>query len=285
MSIFGIDATYSGIEAICGVSSRTVEKLHGGCLSIEVGDIEENWSPLENSFAVLKNGSSSALAIIQKQKLVHVRPTKAYGIEARNVEQVFAMDALLNPDIPLVTVTGVAGTGKTLLAIAAAIEKRKLYKKILIARPIMPMGRDLGSLPGSVSEKINPYMVPLFDNIAVIKEAGGSKAVSVIDNMFETEKILIEPLTFIRGRSIADSLFIIDEAQNLRLNELKTIITRASKGTKIILTGDMEQIDIPINQSGLPTLIERLKGQKLYAHVNLIESERSPLAKLAGELL
>lgn len=284
---FGI---YSGVDTVCDVSSRTVERLHKDCLTISTEEIRLGWSPLENSFAVLKNSSSSALAIIQNSKLVHVRPAIAFGIEARNVEQVFALDALLNPNIPLVTITGVAGTGKTLLALAASVENRKLYRQILMARPVMPMGKDIGYLPGSMEDKMGPYMAPLMDNIAMIKEQCGDdcRAGRVISEMLANEKLVVEPLTYIRGRSLSRAFLIVDEAQNLTPHEVKTIVTRAAEGTKIVLTGDVEQIDNPKLNSrtnGLADLIEKFKGQKLYAHVDLIHSERSPLAKLAGELL
>jgi len=281
---------YSGFDTVCDVSSNTVEKLHKDCMTISPIEISPDWIPLENSFVVLKNGSSSALAIIQNKKLVHVRPSIAFGIEARNVEQVFALDALLNPHIPLVTVTGVAGTGKTLLALAASMENRKFYRQILMARPVMPMGKDIGYLPGSIEDKMGPYMSALMDNISIIKEQclTNCKASRIVCEMLENDKLIVEPLTYIRGRSLSRSFLIVDEAQNLTPAEVKTIVTRAAEGTKIVLTGDVEQIDNPKLNSrtnGLADLIEKFKGQSLYAHVNLIRSERSPLAKLAGELL
>lgn len=300
MPIFGINersiegeseySIYSGVDTISGVSSQIVEKLHKDCLSIPIREVQSDWTPLENSFAVLKNGSSSALAIIQDNKLVHIRPPTAYGIEARNVEQIFALDALLNRNIPLVTVTGVAGTGKTLLALAAAIENRKHYKQILMSRPVMPMGKDIGFLPGSMCDKMGPYMAPLMDNISVIKEQLGDccKAARIISDMLENDKLIVEPLTYIRGRSLPRSFLIVDEAQNLFPHEIKTIVTRAGEGTKIVFTGDIDQIDNPRLNSrtnGLADLIEKFKGQNLYAHVHLIKGERSPLATLAGKLL
>lgn len=197
---------------------------------------------------------------------------------------------MIRDQIPLVTITGVAGTGKTILALAAAINNRAFYKTIMVSRPIMPMGKDIGYLPGSIRDKIDPYMAPFFDNLSVIKECAENKmkAAKLIGEMLELHKIIIEPLTYIRGRSLSRSYLIVDEAQNLTPAEIKTIVTRASDGTKIVLTGDVEQIDNPRLNSktnGLTYLIDRMKGHKLFAHINLIESERSPLAKAAGELL
>lgn len=302
MSIFGInanrtdvymedcDCVYTGVDTVCNVSSEAVQRIHKDSLSVTIEDIDEDWYPLENSFAVLKNGSSSALAIIQNSKLVHVRPSVAFGIQARNVEQIFAIDALLSLSIPLVSVTGVAGTGKTLLALAAAIQNRKHFRKILMARPVMPMGKDIGFLPGLMEDKMGPYMMPLMDNIAIIQEEQGEKsnASKIVSEMLEHQKIIVEPLTYIRGRSISKSFLIVDEAQNLTPHEIKTIVTRAGEGTKIVFTGDIDQIDNPrLNKdnNGLSVMIDKMKGQSLYAHVHLTRSERSPLAKLAGELL
>ena len=282
--------TCGGIETIVNVDPRTIERLHGGCLAISVSDVSDTWEALENSFAILQNGSTSVLATVQDGTIIHVRPGTAYGIQGKNVEQIFAIDALLNPNIPLVTVTGVAGTGKTLLALAAAIENRKYFRQILMARPVMPMGKDIGYLPGSMEDKMGPYMAPLKDNIAVIKEQfkDGDRAARVITEMIEREKLVVEHLTYIRGRSLSRSFLIVDEAQNLTPHEVKTIVTRAGEGTKIVLTGDVDQIDnqkLNSYNNGLADLTRKFKDQKLYAHIHLTKSERSPLAKLAGELL
>ncbi len=214
-----------------------------------------------------------------------------HGITPRNAEQVFAVHALMNPQVRLVTVQGVAGTGKTLLALAAALEQRQEYQQIYLARPIVPLSnKDIGFLPGDVNSKISPYMEPLYDNLKFIRNqfSETSKEYKRIGHMQEQEKLLITPLAYIRGRSLSNIYFIVDEAQNLTPHEVKTIITRAGDGTKIIFTGDVFQIDTPYLDSqsnGLSYLIDRLEGQPLCAHINLEKGERSELANLANELL
>jgi PhoH-like ATPase len=214
-----------------------------------------------------------------------------YGIKPKNAEQAFAINALMNDDIKLVVLQGVAGTGKTLLALASALEQNKNYQQIILARPIIPLSnRDIGFLPGDANDKISPYMEPLWDNLKFIlnqfKE--NEKKHKAILEMQEQGKIMITPLAFIRGRSFSNIMFIVDEAQNLTPHEVKTIITRAGEGTKIVFTGDVHQIDTPYldeNSNGLAYLIDRVKGQKLFAHVKLEKGERSELANLANELL
>jgi PhoH-like ATPase len=214
-----------------------------------------------------------------------------YGIKPRNAEQTFAVDALTNVNIPLVTLTGKAGTGKTLLALASALHIRKYYRQVYIARPIVPLSnKDIGFLPGDVQNKIEPYMQPLWDNLKVIQDQfpENDKQNQQITQMIKDEKIVIEPLSFIRGRSLQRIFFIVDEAQNLTPHEIKTIITRAGQGSKVVFTGDIYQIDHPYLDSqsnGLSYLIDHFKGQKLYAHINLEKGERSELAELASNLL
>lgn len=223
--------------------------------------------------------------------LVGVKRRKAYGIESRNDEQTFAIDALLNPDILLVSLTGTAGTGKTLLALAAAMELEQQYNQILLARPVIPLkNQEMGFLPGDIKEKMAPYMLPLYDNLSVIKNSfkQSSKEVVRIEEMLKNEKLLISPLAYIRGRSLSNVFFIIDEAQNLTPHEVKTIITRAGEGTKLVFTGDIHQIDSPyldIHSNGLTHLGDKLYGQDIFAHINLIKGERSELSELAGKLL
>ena len=216
---------------------------------------------------------------------------RCYGIEPRNAEQAFSLDALTRKGIELVALSGKAGTGKTLLALAAALAQEAQFEQILLARPVVPLAnRDIGFLPGDVGEKIGPYMEPLFDNLAVIKRKfkASGKENQHIEELRKTEKLLITPLAYIRGRSLSNVFFIIDEAQNLTPHEVKTIITRAGEGTKMVFTGDIQQIDSPYLDAlsnGLSYLIDKMRGQELFAHVHLVKSERSVLAELAGNLL
>jgi PhoH-like ATPase len=246
-----------------------------------------------NDYFILKGTNSSALARYddENDRFERVDKVTAYGIKPRNAEQTFLLNALLNPEIKLVAVTGKAGTGKTLLALAAALAQHTLYEQILLARPIVALSnRDIGFLPGDADEKIRPYMQPLFDNLTVIKHANNPRSVEStrIEEMEKDEKLVIAALAYIRGRSLSNSYFIIDEAQNLTPHEIKTIITRAGEGTKMIFTGDLNQIDSPYldqQSNGLAYLSDRMKGQKLFAHVNLVKGERSYLAELASDLL
>lgn len=248
---------------------------------------------LPNEYIILKNGNKSALAVFDPkiQQLRGIEVKVCSGVKPRNAEQKFALDALINLNIPLVTLTGKAGTGKTLLALAAAIETKKYYRQIFIARPIVPLSnKDIGYLPGDIKSKLDPYMQPLFDNLSVIENLsnGENKKGKPKKKLLDSEKIVITPLSYIRGRSIVRTFFIIDEAQNLTPHEVKTIITRAGEGTKIVFTGDIFQIDHPYLDSqsnGLSYLIERMKGQALHAHINLEKGERSELSELAIKLL
>lgn len=224
-------------------------------------------------------------------KIVRILPSTQYGITPRNEEQVFAIDAVMNPDVELVSLTGTAGTGKTLLAIAGALAQADRYDQILVARPVIALkNEELGFIPGSVEEKIAPFMQPLYDNLAVIKKNFGisSKENVKIEDMLRNRKLEITPLAYIRGRSLSKVYFIIDEAQNLTPHEVKTIITRAGEGTKIVFTGDVQQIDQPYLDkwsNGLTHISDKLYGEKLFEHVNLIMGERSRLSDLAGKKL
>ena len=208
-----------------------------------------------------------------------------------NAEQIFAVDALLNRRIKLVTITGKAGTGKTLIALAAALESRAEYRQILLTRPIVPLSnKDLGFLPGDIAAKIKPSMQPLYDNLAVISGQFPEKSEMFqrLRVMLEGDKLAIEPLAYIRGRSLVKMFMIVDEAQNLTPHEVKTIITRAGEGTKIVLTGDINQIDhfyLGIHSNGLRTLIDKMQRQKIYSHIDLRKGERSELAELASNIL
>lgn len=252
-----------------------------------------NGEALPNKYYILKNQFRSVLAHLDsnKEKLIKIDKTQVYGITPRNAEQTFAVDALINPEVRLVSMTGKAGTGKTLLALASALQVKKNYRQIFIARPIVPLSnKDIGYLPGDVESKLAPYMQPLWDNLKVIQDQfpEHDKQHTAIDTMIKEEKLVIEPLSYIRGRSLQRIFFIVDEAQNLTPHEIKTIITRAGEGAKIVFTGDIYQIDHPYldgQSNGLSYLIDRFKGQKLYAHVNLEKGERSELAELASNLL
>jgi PhoH-like ATPase len=197
----------------------------------------------------------------------------------------------MDPEIRLMGITGKAGTGKTLLALAAAIEQHRQYEQILLARPIVALSnRDIGYLPGDASEKISPYMQPLFDNLAVIKHTFNprSNEYQLIEEMVKEERLNITPLAYIRGRSLSNAFFIIDEAQNLTPHEIKTIITRAGEGTKMVFTGDLWQIDSPyldMKSNGLAYMTDKMRNQDLFAHINLVKGERSYLAELASNLL
>lgn len=248
---------------------------------------------INNGYYILKNGKSSSLAVYNQWDNVIERIEKefVYGIKPKNAEQAFAFNALMNDRIKLVALQGVAGTGKTLLALASALEQHKNYHQIILARPIVPLSnKDIGFLPGDANDKVGPYMEPLWDNLKFIKAQFGEneKKFKNIIEMEEQQKIVITPLAFIRGRSFSNIMFIIDEAQNLTPHEVKTIITRAGENTKIVFTGDVNQIDTPYldeNSNGLAYLIDKLKGQELFAHVKLEKGERSELANLANELL
>ena len=226
-----------------------------------------------------------------RDRIVLVKTREAYGIRPRNDEQKFAIDALLNPKVDLVSLTGGAGTGKTLLALAAALAQEDAYEHIYLSRPTVILGnQDLGFLPGDQKQKMSPFLQPLFDNLNVIKGQfrPTSKEAQRIDAMLTQDKLIIEPLAYIRGRSLGRCFFIVDEAQNLTPHEMKTIITRAGEGTKMVFTGDIFQIDQPfLDQwsNGLTHLGEKMYGQALFQHVFLRKGERSELSELAAKLL
>lgn len=246
-----------------------------------------------NGYYILKNNKNSVLTFYNSEENILERVDKqmAYNIKPKNAEQTFALHAITNPKIKLVSVQGVAGTGKTLLALAGALEQRREYKQIFLARPIVPLSnKDIGYLPGDIKSKLNPYMEPLWDNLKFIQNQykETDKEFQKITELVNQEKLVIQPLAYIRGRSLSNIFFIVDEAQNLTPHEIKTIISRAGENTKIIFTGDVFQIDTPYLDSqsnGLSYLIDRAKDHPLYAHVKLEKGERSELANLANELL
>ena len=246
-----------------------------------------------NGYYILKNNKNSVLTFYNSEENILERVDKqlAYNIKPKNAEQTFALHAITNPKIKLVSIQGVAGTGKTLLALAGALEQRREYKQIFLARPIVPLSnKDIGYLPGDIKSKLNPYMEPLWDNLKFIQNQykETDKEFQKITELVNQEKLVIQPLAYIRGRSLSNIFFIVDEAQNLTPHEIKTIISRAGENTKIIFTGDVFQIDTPYLDSqsnGLSYLIDRAKDHPLYAHVKLEKGERSELANLANDLL
>ncbi|MEZ6063433.1 MAG: PhoH family protein [Planctomycetaceae bacterium] len=283
-------ALYTGRRTVNDVPSAVLDQLfqNEGC--VPAADVCIVESPVSNENFILRNGSRSVLASFNSELSQFCRITKSscFGIRPRNAEQSFALQALTDDRIKLITLVGRAGTGKTLLSLAAALDRVAAYRQILLARPIVPLSnRDLGFLPGDVQAKIEPYMQPLFDNLSVIKhENPGSR--DMVSQMMEEERLQITPLAYIRGRSLQQTFFIVDEAQNLTPHEVKTIITRAGEGTKIVLTGDIQQIDHPYLDSasnGLTYVINRMKGQHLYAHVTLEKGVRSELSEAASSLL
>ncbi len=285
-----IDDLYKGNATIDNVDSDYIRKLYTAGFTDDLSVVSKL---IDNHYYIFKNGKTSSLAYYNPltSLLERVEKLYSYGIKPRNAEQTFAMHALMNPNIKLVTMQGVAGTGKTLLALASALEQRKEYAQIILARPIVPLSnKDIGFLPGSAERKIDPYMQPLWDNLEFIKSQFNEteKRHKQIMIALKEKKIEITPLAFIRGRSLSNVFFIIDEAQNLTPHEVKTIITRAGENTKIIFTGDIRQIDTPYldeQSNGLSYIIDRLKGNHLFAHVSLTKGERSELANLANELL
>lgn len=287
-----ISSLYNGKTIIEEVDQNTINLLYekGYC---PPEDLLGKMAPMKNHYYILKSGKKSALGYFNpfNGMMEHVEKRSVYGVKPRNAEQTFAIHAALKPDIKLVSIQGVAGTGKTLLALAAALEQKKEYKQIYLARPIVPLSnKDIGYLPGDIKSKVNPYMEPLWDNLKFIQNqySESDKEYSKITEMVNQEKLVITPLAYIRGRSLSNICFIVDEAQNLTPHEVKTIITRAGENTKIIFTGDIYQIDTPYLDSqsnGLSTLIDRLKDHELYAHITLEKGERSELANLANSLL
>jgi PhoH-like ATPase len=279
------------VATIESISSSTIDKIYAeGRIGFQkILDAE----PFANQCFILKNGSSSVLASYNKEEQVVERVNKvsAYGIKPRNAEQVFGLNAILNPNIKLVALQGVSGSGKTLLALAGALEQRRAYRQIFLARPIVPLAnKDIGFLPGDIKSKLNPYMEPLWDNLKMIQGQfeNNESEYKAINQMVETEKLVIQPLAYIRGRSISNVFFIVDEAQNLTPLEMKTIITRAGENTKIVFTGDINQIDTPYLDSqsnGLSFLIDKIRNHPMCSVITLEKGERSELANLANELM
>jgi PhoH-like ATPase len=286
-----VDDLYKGNTQIEGIDAALIDKIYqtGFC---EVNELFDK-DPIPNHYFILKNGRTSVLAFFNPvtYKIERVEKRTCYNIKPRNAEQVFAFHAVMNPEVRIVTIQGVAGTGKTLIALASALEQRSDFKQIYLARPVVPLSnKDIGYLPGDIKSKLNPYMEPLYDNLKYIQNTfdDRDKDGKKITEMLENEKIVITPLAYIRGRSLSHIFFIIDEAQNLTPHEIKTIITRAGEKTKIIFTGDIYQIDTPYldtQSNGLSYLIDRMHTHPIHAHITLEKGERSELADVANELL
>jgi len=278
-------------SALNDLDAEVIKKLYEEKRVNEEGILKD--FKIANGYYILNNCTQSALARYDgvSDQIHLVEKQYAYGINPKNAEQTFALNALLNVDIKLIALQGVAGTGKTLLALAAALEQKKKYDQIILSRPIISLSnRDIGFLPGSAEDKISPYMQPLWDNLKVIKSQykENARKRKWIEELQETGDLSITALNFIRGRSLTNVIFIVDEAQNLTPHEIKTIITRAGEGTKIVFTGDVHQIDTPYldeNSNGLSYIIDKLKGSPLFAHIKLEKGERSELANLANRLL
>jgi PhoH-like ATPase len=287
-----------------------VEQLTSGIIDVDVdgNDVdaffrdgalprsEPDWAP--NVCVMLRDRASASHTALgrydaAKKQIVALKTPREgiMGVRPRNKEQSFAFDLLLDESIRLVTLVGKAGTGKTLLAIAAGLKRTVedgVYTRMLVSRPVMPLGRDIGFLPGDVDEKLNPWMQPIFDNLEFLFSTGSRKGPRAYAELLESGQIQVEPLTYIRGRSLPQQFIIVDEAQNLTPHEVKTIITRSGDGTKIVLTGDPGQIDNPYVDSasnGLTIAAERFRGEKLAGHIVLAKGERSDLAEVAANLL
>jgi PhoH-like ATPase len=305
--VFGVNAMDYEPDSV------DVESMYSGFLELEIDSASVDkffaekklppppeMPPIANQYVVLKDKSNpnhSAIGRFSQQQGVIVpllQPSQSvWGIFPRNVEQSFALDCLLNDEILFVSLVGKAGTGKTLIALAAGLYKtldEGKFQRLLVSRPIFPMGKDIGYLPGDVEQKLNPWMQPIFDNVEFLMGSDGSakKAAGRAQELINQGMLNIEPLTYIRGRSIPKQYLIVDEAQNLTPHEIKTIVTRAGLGTKVVLTGDVYQIDNPYVDSatsGLTHAVERFKNQQIAAHVTMTKGERSELAELASNLL
>ncbi|WP_329903799.1 PhoH family protein [Porphyromonas pogonae] len=280
-------------ETFEGIDGDLIDKIYSKAEGIDSEELEFSSKLQPNQCFILKSDRNSVLARIDAftGKIRQVPKPTLSGIQPRNAEQAFAFDVLTDPNIKLVALTGKAGTGKTLLALAAAIAQEQDFQSILLARPIVSLAnKDIGFLPGDEKAKVGPYMQPLFDNLNVIKAqfTPGSQDIRKIEDLQRSEKLVIEALAFIRGRSLSNTIAIVDESQNLTPHEIKTIITRAGENTKMIFTGDIQQIDSPYldaQSNGLAYMIDKMKDEKIFAHINLIKGERSELSELASNLL
>lgn len=291
--VTNVDIFERSQETYEGIDPELIDRIYANPAGIDADELDLSAKLSANDCFILKSERNSVLARFNpfSHKIKRVDKSTNYGIQPRNAEQSFAFEVLNDPEIKLVALTGKAGTGKTLLALASALKQADLYKQILLARPIVALAnKDLGFLPGDEKQKVAPYMQPLFDNLNVIKgqiPVNGAEA-RRLDEMQKSNQLVIEALAFIRGRSLSETYFIVDEAQNLTPHEIKTIITRAGEGTKMVFTGDIQQIDSPYldaQSNGLAYMVDKMKGQDLFAHINLVKGERSQLSELASNLL
>ncbi len=288
-----VDIFDRGEQTVEGINPDLIDKIYVQNGGVDLTEFNFDFQLDPNQCFILKSERNSVLVRYNPftQKIKKVEKEVNFGIHPRNAEQTFAFEILNDPDIKLVGLTGKAGTGKTLLALASALKQNKIYGQILLARPIVSLSnRDLGYLPGDEKQKIAPYMQPLFDNLNVIKSQLGQNSpdLRLIDELQKTGRLEIEALAFIRGRSLTETFCIIDEAQNLTPHEVKTIITRAGENTKMVFTGDLQQIDSPyldMQSNGLAYMIDKMRGQNIFGHVNLVKGERSELSELASNLL
>jgi PhoH-like ATPase len=287
---------------------KDVRKLYTGKTTVHPTEkvfndfVKNGWTTLtklkasessDNHFFILRLKRKTAIGIYKakQRKVIAINKGKAFKITSRNAEQACAMYALMDPDIKLVSLQGMAGTGKTLLAMACSLEQRRSYRQIFVTCPVIPLSnKDIGYLPGDIKSKLDPYMQPIHDNLKFIKSqySRDDREFAAIDEFVANEKIAISPLAYIRGRSLSKAFFIVDEAQNLTPHEIKTIISRAGDGTKMVFLGDIYQIDTPYldaQSNGLSYLIDRVGSNQLFAHITLEKGERSQLANLANELL
>ncbi|MEN6588885.1 MAG: PhoH family protein [Proteiniphilum sp.] len=291
--VTNIDVFEQGELVIEGIDPELIDRLYAQPAGVELEEFTFEIQPEPNQCFIMKSERNSVLARYNPftQKVKKVDKDTSFGIQPRNAEQTFAFEVLNDPEVKLVGLTGKAGTGKTLLALASALRQNKIYSQILLARPIVSLSnKDLGYLPGDEKQKIAPYMQPLFDNLNVIKQHLGQNSADLraIEEMQKSGQLEIEALAFIRGRSLTETFCIIDEAQNLTPHEVKTIITRAGEGTKMVFTGDLQQIDSPyldMQSNGLAYMIDKMRGQNIFGHVNLVKGERSELSELASNLL
>lgn len=290
-SVKDVETLFTGKRDIIDIAPSTIDRIYSkGKVGLRLSKIKD---PIANEYYLLKSGKQSALSRYNAETgyIEQVLEKRIFNINALNAEQSYAINALLNPDIKLVSLQGKAGTGKTLLALAAALEQRSNYRQIFVTRPVIPLtNQDLGFLPGDIESKMEPYMQSIWDNLKFIKSLmkRHDKDRERIDEMIESEKIFVSPLAYIRGRSLQRIFFIVDEAQNLTPHEIKTIISRAGDQTKIVFMGDINQIDTPYmdaRTNGLSYLIDRVKGHKLFAHITLEKGERSELANVANDYL